>query len=283
MRWWPFHGRARSPAAAPGSTSHKGGGRGGVTAGRRSFLLHIHSSVKKLGGGGQTARVSEQLLVTADGSAAQTFQMETLMKSLAHVLGPTAAVACVLYCVCVCVCECVWTDYQMSRHLFENTWNSQIWSVQRSSIQVWMNTNKYSINHWKDSMFSQSYSWTAQGFKSRGGTSPLQKRCSEYHCLFRHKWCSVQQMSYIPDGSETDKAVELQTRTGPSRVMKYGIIFRWNLRNTFRKRRHIPPQEKLTPSFTQRHCAALRGTCWFFFYGSCRCWVREKLAARVFT
>lgn len=51
----------------------------------------------------QTARVSEQLLVTADGSAAQTFQMETLMKSLGHVLGSTAAVACVLYCVCVCV------------------------------------------------------------------------------------------------------------------------------------------------------------------------------------
>lgn len=44
--------------------------------------------------------VSEQLLVTAARSAAQTFQMETLMKPLEQVLGSTATVACVWSWLC---------------------------------------------------------------------------------------------------------------------------------------------------------------------------------------
>lgn len=73
-------------------------------------------------------------------------------------------------------------------------------------------------------------------------------------------------MSYIPDGSETDKAVELQTRTGPSRVMKYGINIPLKPEEYFQEKEAHSTPGKTHPSFTQRHCAAFRGTCWFLLY-----------------
>lgn len=132
MRWWPLQGWARSPPAAPGSIGYKGGGHAGVTAGRRSFLLHIDSSVKKLEGGWgvgwgwKESNDQSQRATFSHGARVQLLRLSKWKRWWS--LWNKCSAQRPLWHVC-------WRDSQMTRHLFESTWNSQVGRVQRSSMQ----------------------------------------------------------------------------------------------------------------------------------------------------
>lgn len=132
MRWWPLQGWAGSPPAAPGSIGYKGGGRAGVTAGRHSFLLHIDLSVKKLRDG-RGRGVSNDQSQRATFSHGGRFSCSDFPNGNADEASGTSA-RFNGHCG-MCSVLRVWTDYQMTRHLFESVWNSQVGRVQRSSIQ----------------------------------------------------------------------------------------------------------------------------------------------------
>lgn len=153
MHWWPLQGWAGSPPAAPGSIGYKGGGRAGVTTGRHSFLLHINFSVKKWRDGGESNDQSQRATFSHSGrSSCSDFpngNADEASGTSAWFNGHCG----------MCSVLRVWTDYQMTRHLFESVSNSQVRHVQRSSIQwrpEWPLTNFLQIIK-KDWKFCQSF------------------------------------------------------------------------------------------------------------------------------
>lgn len=73
-------------------------------------------------------------------------------------------------------------------------------------------------------------------------------------------------MSYIPDGSETDKVAELQTHTaGPSRVMKYGINIPLKPEQYFQqKEAHSSPGKTHPELHTAAPLCSIQGCALFF-------------------